>query len=253
MNKFQFKNVADETVELDIFSEIGENWFGEGVSFENFYNELKQYEGKDLIINLDSPGGSVFDGFAIANAIKSRKGRTVCKIYSMSASIATMVMLSCDEVQCFKNSLIMIHYASCFASGNKNELQKQIEMLDKIDNLLADAYVERTGKDKEEVLKLMEAETWFNGKEALEIGLVDKIIDAELTAKADIKMENLKDFKNVPVALKEKQAKQEAEQAEIKAKAEKEEAERKAEEEAKRKEILDRMNKEITLRLLDLD
>lgn len=251
MNKFQFKNVADETVELDIFSEIGENWFGEGVSFENFYNELKQYEGKDLIINLDSPGGSVFDGFAIANAIKSRKGRTICKIYSMSASIATQIMIACDEIQCFKNSLIMIHLASAYVSGNKNELQKQIEMLDKIDQLLADAYVERTGKSKEEVLALMEAETWFSGKEAQEIGLVDKIIDAELTAKADIKMSDLKDFKNVPKALKEaEQAKQEAE---IKAKAEKEEAERKAEEEAKRKEVIDRMNKEITLKLLDLD
>lgn len=247
MNKFQFKNIADETVELDIFGEIGESWFNEGVSFENFFNELKQIEGKDLVINLDSVGGSVFDGFAIANAIKSRKGRTICKIYSMSASIATQIMISCDEIQCFKNSLIMIHLASAYVSGNKNELQKQIEMLDKIDNLLADAYVERTGKDKEEVLALMEAETWFNGKEALEIGLVDSILDMELTAKADIKMSDLKDFKNVPVALKEK------EQAEIKAKAEQEEAERKAEEEAKRQEILDRMNKEITLRLLDLD
>lgn len=254
MNKFQFKNLAEEeAVELDMFGEIGEDWFGEGIGFENFYNELKQHDGKKLIINLDSPGGNVSDGFAIANAIKQRNGETICRVYSMCASIATQIALACSTVECFRNSLIMIHLCSGYAYGNKNDFKKQIEIMDKIDNLLADAYVERTGKSKDEVLKLMEAETWFNGKEALEIGLVDKIIDAELTAKADIKMENLKDFKNVPVALKEKQAKQEAEQAEIKAKAEKEEAERKAEEEAKRKEILDRMNKEITLRLLDLD
>lgn len=266
MNKFQFKNIADETVELDIFGEIGESWFNESVSFEDFYNELKQIEGKKLIINLDSPGGSVFEGFSIANSIKSRKGETVCRVYSMSASIATQIMVACDTIECFSNSLIMIHLASAYVSGNKNDLMKQIELLDKIDNLLADAYVERTGLDRTAVLDMMEKETWMNAKECLEIGLIDKIIDAEMTAKADIKMENLKDFKNVPVALKdnleaEKQAKQEKEQAEMKAKAEqeeverlaKEEAEKKAKEEAKRKEILDRMNKEITLRLLDLD
>lgn len=247
MNKFEFKNIAEETVELDLFGEIGENWFGEGNTFEDFYNEIKKIEGKKLIINLDSVGGSVFDGFAIANAIKQRQGETVCRIYSMCASIATQIALACNTVECFKNSLIMIHLASAFVAGNKNELQKQIEMLDKIDNLLADAYVERTNKSREEVLALMEAETWFNGSEALEIGLVDTILDMPMTAKADIKMADLKNFKNIPVSLKE------AEEAEIKAKAEAEEKERLAKEEAKRKEIIDKMNMEISLKLADLD
>lgn len=249
MNKFQFKNLAEEeAVELDMFSEIGENFFGEGVSFENFFNELKQHDGKKLIINLDSPGGSVSDGFAIANAIKQRNGETICRVYSMSASIATQVMLSCDEVQCFRNSLIMIHLCSGYAYGNKNDFKKQIEIMDKIDNLLADAYVERTGKDKQEVLDLMAAETWYNGQEALEIGLVDNIIDMEMTAKANISVADLKDFKNVPKELINK------EQEEIKAKEEAEKkAERKAEEEAKKQEVIDRMNMEIALALANLD
>ena len=247
MNKFQFKNLAEEeAVELDIFSEIGENFFGEGVSFENFYNELKKHDGKKLIINLDSPGGSVSDGFAISNAIKQRNGETICRVYSMSASIATQIMLACDRVECFRNSLIMIHLCSGYAYGNKNDFKKQIEIMDKIDNLLADAYVERTGKDKQEVLDLMATETWYNGQESLEIGLVDNIIDMEMTAKADIKVADLKDFKNVPKELINK------EEEEIKAQKEAEEK-AKAEEEAKKQEIINRMNMEIALALVNLD
>ena len=247
MNKFQFKNLAEEeAVELDIFSEIGENFFGEGISFTNFYEELKQHDGKKLIINLDSPGGSVSDGFAIANAIKQRNGETICRVYSMSASIATQIMLACDRVECFRNSLIMIHLCSGYAYGNKNDFKKQIEIMDKIDNLLADAYVERTGKDKQEVLDLMAAETWYNGQEALEINLVDNIIDMEMTAKANISVADLKDFKNVPQSLINK------EEEERKAK---EEAEKKAKEaeEAKKQEVIDKMNMEIALALANLD
>lgn len=249
MNKFQFKNIAiadEEAVELDMFGEIGEDWFGEGISFTNFYEELKQYDGKKLVINLDSVGGNVSDGFAIANAIKQRNGETICRVYSMSASIATQIMLACDRVECFRNSLIMIHLCSGYAYGNKNDFKKQIEIMDKIDNLLADAYVERTGKDKQEVLDLMATETWYNGQESLEIGLVDNIIDMEMTAKADIKVADLKDFKNVPKELINR------EEEEIKAKKEAEEK-AKAEEEAKKQEIINRMNMEIALALVNLD
>ena len=249
MNKFQFKNIAiadEEAVELDMFGEIGEDWFGEGMSFTNFYEELKQYDGKKLVINLDSVGGNVSDGFAIANAIKQRNGETICRVYSMSASIATQIMLACDRVECFRNSLIMIHLCSGYAYGNKNDFKKQIEIMDKIDNLLADAYVERTGKDKQEVLDLMATETWYNGQESLEIGLVDNIIDMEMTAKADIKVADLKDFKNVPKELINR------EEEEIKAKKEAEEK-AKAEEEAKKQEIINRMNMEIALALVNLD
>lgn len=247
MNKFQFKNLAEEeVVELDMFGEIGEDWFGEGIGFENFFNELKQYDGKKLVINLDSVGGNVSDGFAIANAIKQRNGETICRVYSMSASIATQIMLACDRVECFRNSLIMIHLCSGYAYGNKNDFKKQIEIMDKIDNLLADAYVERTGKDKQEVLDLMAAETWYNGQEALEIHLVDNIIDSNMTAKANISVADLKDFKNVPQSLinKEEEERKAKEEAEEKAK---------AEEEAKRKEVIDRMNMEIALALANLD
>lgn len=248
MNKFQFKNLAEEeAVELDMFGEIGEDWFGEGISFTNFYNELKQHDGKKLIINLDSVGGNVSDGFAIANAIKQRNGETICRVYSMSASIATQIMLACDRVECFRNSLIMIHLCSGYAYGNKNDFKKQIEIMDKIDNLLADAYVERTGKDKQEVLDLMAAETWYSGSEALEIGLVDNIIDMEMTAKANISVADLKDFKNVPQSLINK------EEEERKAKEEAEKKAKEAEEEAKKQEVIDKMNMEIALALANLD
>ena len=190
------------TAELNIFSEIGEDFWGEGLSFKDFAEELKQFEDKDLVINLDSVGGSVMDGIAIANAIKQRKKKTTCNIFSICASIATHIACACDEVNCFSNSIYMIHLASTGIFGNKNELKKQIDVLDKIDNILADAYVTKTGMAKEEILSAMEEETWLNAEEAQTFGFIDNILDEPMkaVAKADLsKYKNI--YKNIPSQL----------------------------------------------------
>ena len=204
MKKYNFVNNADN-VELNIFCEIGEDFFGNGLSFKEFAEELKQYDDRALTINIDSCGGSVFDGVAMANAIKQRKNKTICNIYSICASIATHIACACDEVNCFENSIYMIHLASCGIFGNKEEMRKQIEILDKIDNILAEAYVNKTGMAKEDILKAMSEETWLTAQEAKDMGFVDNILDRQsAVAQADLsKYQNV--YKNIPSELLKKQ------------------------------------------------
>ena len=204
MKKYNFVNNADN-VELNIFCEIGEDFFGNGLSFKEFAEELKQYDDRVLTINIDSCGGSVFDGVAMANAIKQRKNKTICNIYSICASIATHIACACDEVNCFENSIYMIHLASCGIFGNKEEMRKQIEILDKIDNILAEAYVNKTGLAKEDILKAMSEETWLTAQEAKDMGFVDNILDRQsAVAQADLsKYQNV--YKNIPSELLKKQ------------------------------------------------
>ena len=189
----ELKNNADGA-ELNIFGEIGESWWGDTVSFKDFIEQLDQYKNTPLTINIDSPGGSVWDGNSIANSIKNRTAKTTCNIYSLCASIATQIALACDEVNMYSNSLFMIHLASAGVYGNKIELQKNVDLLDKMDNILADTYINKTGIEKEEMLQLMEDETWFDAYEAKDKGFIDNILDAQdMVAMYD--PENIKQFK----------------------------------------------------------
>lgn len=199
MNRFYNIYEDNGIATLDIFGEIGGDFWGEGNSFKNFVAEIEGYDDKELVINLDSPGGSCFDGNAIANAIKKRKKKTTCNIYSLCASIATTIASACDEVNAYANSLYMIHLASAGCWGNKIEMKKTIDLLDKMDNIIAETYASKTGKSKDEMLKAMEEETWYNANEAKEMGFIDNILESKsMVAKANIGIDSFKNYRNTP-------------------------------------------------------
>lgn len=229
-----YENEAGEA-QLDLFGEIGWSWWGDSKDFVTFEQELREYGNRPLNINIDSPGGNVFDGNAMANAIKKRTSKTTCTIYSLCASIATQIALACDEVKSFKNSLFMIHLASAGTYGNKEELKKIIDLLDKIDHNLADTYVDKTNIEKQEVLKMMSEETWLTASEALEKGFIDQVIDAgEVTAKAKIDLKNYTDkYKKIPEQLLNLKSDDSEDEMKIANQVQKEEKER----ERKKKEI----------------
>ena len=190
----EFKNIANQS-HLYINDVIGED-----IDIISFRNELSYLEeGKDLVIHLNSVGGSVFEGWAIANAIReeSKKRNTICIIESLSASIATAIAIACNEVKMYSNALFMIHRASVMAWGNAEDLQKQIDILLTIDNQLAEAYATKSnGKyDKEYFLSKMSEESWFTCDEAYELGLVDEIIDkqVQMVACSDVNKLHFKD------------------------------------------------------------
>ena len=190
----EFKNQIDID-EIYILDAIDDYTF----NAEEFKNNLNQCQGNILNIHISSPGGSVFLGNTMANMIQEYKMRTnkkvKCIINGLCASIATQIALVADEVVMYENSLFMIHLASCMIYGNKKEMLEQIEILDKIDNILAKTYSNKTGLSVEECLDMMEKETWLNAEECLEYGFIDTIINKQLAlvACADISKHNFKD------------------------------------------------------------
>lgn len=190
----EFRNMANQN-HLYINDVVGED-----IDIKSFRDELNKLESNnDLIIHMNSVGGSVFEGWAIANAIReeSKKRNTVCIIEGLSASIATAIAIACNEVHIYSNALMMIHNSSTFVYGSKEDLLKQIEVLSSIDNQLAEAYATKSNSkyDKEHFLSLMKEETWLNADEAIELGLVDSIVDkqVQLVACADVSKLNYKD------------------------------------------------------------
>lgn len=135
---------------------------------------------EEIIVEISSPGGSVFDGIEIFNLLRdySRNINTVTtKIVGLAASMASYIALSGDRVIAADNAVYMIHNVWGCAIGDHRELQKTANIYEQLSNLLAKAYSKKTAKGIKEIRELMNDETWLYGDEMLEAGFIDEIVD----------------------------------------------------------------------------
>jgi ATP-dependent Clp protease protease subunit len=166
-------------------------FFGEvddwGFASDFFAETLAQNEGEELEFLINSPGGAVFEGINIASILQRREGKTITTATGLAASIATVILLAGDVVQMDKDAFLMIHDAWAYEAGDAKELRKTARLLDKISAQIAEIYTEQIAKagklidgDKEKtrskMRELMRAETWLTAQEALNIGLIDRIV-----------------------------------------------------------------------------
>lgn len=168
------KNQAEDTADVYIYDEIG--YFG--TSAQDFVRELSQTEASTLNIHINSPGGDAFDGIAIYNAIKKRKGTCNTFVDGLAASAASFIAMAGDTVTIARNAEMMIHDAWGMVIGNAEDMRKAVDMLDKLSNNIADIYAQKTGGSVEFWRSKMQEETWYTGVEALTAGLADKIGDS---------------------------------------------------------------------------
>lgn len=209
-NKFwEFKNISDDIAELYIYSEIIP-WEDEDMtSSASFKKDLESHSNaKQLKIHINSPGGSVFDGIAIASMIKRFKGETICYVDGLSASIASVITASCDKVIMPSNAMQMIHNALSggFMFANAKEFRKMADDLDKISASIRQSYLSKSnGKvSEEELIELMDKETWLSADECLAYGLCDEVVSAnKMVASVPSKFNNL--FNNIPKQLLNKE------------------------------------------------
>ena len=135
--------------------------------------EGKQKEEK-LTVEINSGGGSVFAGQEIYSLLKGRNDVEI-EIQSLAGSAASVIAMS-NRSRMSPVAMIMIHNVSMVgAEGDHHDMKKNAEILQKMDEALAAAYVEKTGKDKDEILKLMDRETWLTANQSLDMGFVDEI------------------------------------------------------------------------------
>lgn len=193
---FEMKAAAggEKSTEVMIFDEIG-LW---GVTAKDFATALKAIPDDHAItVRINSPGGSVFDGYAIFNALKSRAANVTTKIEGVAASMASIIALAGSKVTAAANSIVMIHNPCSGACGESEDLRKMADLLDKITGQLVAIYAAKTGLPDAEVRAAMDMETWFTAAEAKEWGLVDEITD-EIPATASFDTSR---FRNVPKGL----------------------------------------------------
>lgn len=175
-----------KTTEILIYGVIGDSWFEESTTARQFVADFRNAE-KDsdrINIRLNSPGGSVFDGLAIFNAISASKKEIHTYNDGVCASMAAVLLesVSQDNIHPAKNSLFMIHSPSTCACGNKAQLQEAINVLDKCQSALVASICKNTGLDEKDVEKKYfdNKDHWFTADEALAEGFYSKIEDDEV-------------------------------------------------------------------------
>lgn len=150
-------------------------WFGmECATPADVENALASMpEGDVAYVHINSGGGDVFSGQQIYTMLRSRKNVEIV-VESIAASAASVIAMAGHSV-ISPVGMVMIHNVSTVAAGNKNDLKKEAKVLDEFDNALASAYIEKTGKDRAEILALMDKETWLPANKAVELGFIDEI------------------------------------------------------------------------------
>jgi ATP-dependent Clp protease, protease subunit len=183
----------DSAADVYIYDEI--SWFG--VSADQFVKDLQAIKADTIRLHLNTPGGSIFDGIAIYNALKQHKAKVETYIEGLAASSGSIVALAGDKVYMAENAFYMIHEPWVLTVGDSAELRKTADLLDKISGVMVNTYMKVSGKDEKQIKQWLQAETWFTAEEAKEAGFVDEITD-EIEAQA---RHDLSIYDNVPEKL----------------------------------------------------
>lgn len=189
-NKFwKFVNLNNDETELQLYSDIASaqsyDWWtgekGDEVTPKLFLAELKAVESNNICVRINSNGGDVIAANTIAVALEEAKnsGKNVtCKIDGICASAAVRVALACSKISIANGAYMMIHKPMnvLFGYYNADDMRNLAETLDTIQEGIVDCYVARTGLTEKECCKLMDNETWFTAKEAVEKGFADEVL-----------------------------------------------------------------------------
>ncbi|HEL1797348.1 head maturation protease, ClpP-related [Streptococcus suis] len=176
MHKFWNFTEDDSGRILRIEGQIAdETWFGDEVTPQVFKNDLHAGSG-DITLWINSPGGDVFAAAQIYNMLMDYKGDVHVVIDGLAASAASVIAMAGTTVSMSPVAMMMIHNPWTVAQGEAKDMQKVIEMLGEIKESIINAYELRTGLSRTKLSHLMDSESWFNAKKAVELGFADKIL-----------------------------------------------------------------------------
>ena len=160
------------------------NWFGiEAVSPNAISAALVEANGDDVVIRINSNGGDIFAGSEIYDLISSYEGNVLIRIVGMAASAASVIAMAAES-EIAPTGLMMIHNVQSGAHGDYREMEHSAEVLREANRSIMSAYREKTGMSEDELLSLMDNETFMSADTAIEFGFVDKMSDYGKEAKA---------------------------------------------------------------------
>lgn len=175
---YRITNDADGPARVDVFDEIGGSWFSDGVTASGFTEALAAIPmSRAIECHINSPGGDVFDGLAIYNALAARPGPVTTIVDGLAASAASFIAQAGKERVVSPGSMMMIHDASGLCIGNAADMRELADLLDLVSGNLADIYAAHSGQPAAGWRDAMRAEKWYKAADAVSAGLADRLAE----------------------------------------------------------------------------
>jgi len=173
------KASADSEATIGIYDVIGDYW-GEGMTATIVSAVLRRVGAdKPVTVYINSPGGDVFEGFAIYNLLRAHQGEVTVKVVGMAASAASLVAMAGDRIEVARAGFLMIHNTWAAVIGNRNDLRKASDELEQFDSAMVSIYEARTGIDASALADMLDNESWLAGKDAISKGFADAFLPAD--------------------------------------------------------------------------
>lgn len=165
---------------ITMFDLIGEDfWTGGGVTAKKVEAQLRAIGDRPVAVQVNSPGGDMFEGIAIYNVLREHPQAITVKVMGMAASAASIIAMAGDTIEIGAAGFIMIHNAWVMAAGNRHDMREVADWLEPFDSAMADVYAQRTGQDRKAIVGWMDAETFMSGAQAIERGFADSLLPAD--------------------------------------------------------------------------
>lgn len=176
---------SDNDNSISIFDVVGRDYWDEGVTAKRISGALRSMNGADVTVNINSPGGDMFEGLAIYNLLREYQGKVTVKVLGIAASAASIIAMAGDDIQIGRGAFLMIHNCWVYAMGNRHDFAELAQSLEPFDTAMADIYAARSGLDMVAVQKLMDAESYIGGSDAVAKGLADSLLSADAVSDGD--------------------------------------------------------------------
>ncbi|MCP5087630.1 MAG: Clp protease ClpP, partial [Rhodobacteraceae bacterium] len=170
----------DETLPtISILDPIGEDFWGDGVSAKRIAAALRSVGDRDVVVNINSPGGDFFEGLAIYNLLREHPGAVTVKILGVAASAAALIAMAGDEITIARAGFFMIHNTWVVGMGDRHGLRELADWLEPFDQASVDVFAARTGMANDELVVMLDKETWIGGNKAVEQGFADGLLASD--------------------------------------------------------------------------
>lgn len=180
MKRYYALEVENRVADIDIYGDITSwPWVESDVSAYNLSAQLAQLDVDEINVNINSYGGEVAEGLAIFNALKRHKAKINTRCDGFACSIASVIFMAGDKRVMNDASLLMIHNAWTYASGDANELRKQADDLDLITDQSKKIYLSKVSISEDELAQLMDEETFIDSDAAIEMGFATDVANNE--------------------------------------------------------------------------
>jgi ATP-dependent Clp protease protease subunit len=169
---------------ITMFGTIGEDyWSGGGITARTVTAQLRAIGDQPVEVQINSPGGDMFEGIAIYNVLREHAQTVTVKIMGMAASAASVIAMAGDTVEIGAASFLMIHNCWVVAVGNRHDMEETATYLAPFDQAMADVYAHRSGKTAAQCAKWMDSETYMSGSVAIERGFADQLLANDQTTR----------------------------------------------------------------------